>query len=57
MGFFFKRTKPAADLTSVGLRCRATVEHTDLGFRGSAHTNMSTKAWSPSSPATSRRCG
>lgn len=43
MGFFFKRTKPAADLAGVGVPCRATVEHTDLGFRGSAHANMSTK--------------
>ncbi len=27
MGLFFKKTKPAADLSRDGIRCTATVEH------------------------------
>lgn len=41
MGFFFKRTKPSADLARDGIRCRATVEHADMTRQGSAQINLS----------------
>jgi hypothetical protein len=41
MGFFFKRTKPDADLEREGIRCRATVEHADMLGSGSSSLNVS----------------
>jgi hypothetical protein len=41
MGFFFRRTKPTADLATAGVRCRATVEHVDMLGQGSSHFNLS----------------
>jgi len=41
MGFFFKETKPAVDLTRDGVRCRATVEHADMSRQGTAQMNLS----------------
>jgi hypothetical protein len=41
MGFFFKKTKPSADLSQVGVRCRATVEHSDMLRQGTAQMNLS----------------
>jgi hypothetical protein len=41
MGFFFKKTKPDVDLSRVGVRCRATVEHADMTRQGTAQMNLS----------------
>jgi hypothetical protein len=41
MGFFFKKTKLAVDLTRDGVRCRATVEHADMSHQGTAQMNLS----------------
>jgi hypothetical protein len=41
MGFFFRKTKPTADLATAGVRCRATVEHSDILGRGTSHFNLS----------------
>jgi hypothetical protein len=41
MGFFFRKTKPDADLGRDGVRCRATVEHSDMLGQGESHFNLS----------------
>lgn len=35
MGLFFKKTKPSSDLSRDGIRCRASVEHSEMLSQGS----------------------